>query len=124
MPRRTPFKALLLNAIAGCKPSHDTKIAITNRAAAGQSAREIEAADNTPKSTIDSLLQRTKQRNTIENQSRSGCPKSYTYRDERMVIRIARRTPKCTYTTLRKQSGLDLSTKVLRRILQDLGILN
>jgi hypothetical protein len=41
-----------------------------------------------------------------------------------MVIRIARRTPKCTYATLRKQSGLDLSTKVLRRILQDAGILN
>jgi hypothetical protein len=66
------FKALPLNAIAGCELSHDTKIAITNRAAAGQSAREIEAAENTPKSTIDSLLQRTKQRNTIENQPRSG----------------------------------------------------
>jgi hypothetical protein len=51
-------------------------------------------------------------------------PKSYTHRDERMVICIARRTPKCMYATLRKQSGLDLSTKVLRRILQDAGILN
>jgi transposase len=111
MPRRTQFKALPLNAIAGCELSHDTKIAITSRAAAGQSAREIEAAENTPKSTIDSLLQRTKQRSTIENQPRSGRPKSYTHRDERMAIRIACRTPKCTYATLRKQSGLDLSTK-------------
>jgi hypothetical protein len=41
MPRRTPFKALPLNVIAGRELSHDTKIAITNRAAAGQSAREI-----------------------------------------------------------------------------------
>jgi transposase len=123
MPRRTPFEALPLNAIAGCELSHDTKIASTSRAAARQSAREIEAAENTPKSTIDSLLQRTKQRNTRENQPRSGRPKSYTHRDERMVIRIAHRTPKCTYATLRKQSGLDLST-VLRRILQDAGILN
>jgi transposase len=124
MPRRTPFKALPLNAIAGCELCHNTKIAITSRAAAGQTAREIEAAENTPKSIINSLLQRTKQRNTIENWPRSGHPKSYTHQDERMVIRIARRIPKCTYTTLRKQSGLDLSTKVLRRILQDAGILN
>jgi hypothetical protein len=58
MPRRTPFKTLPLNAIASCELSHDTKIAITNRAAAGQSAREIEAAENTPKSTIDFLLHR------------------------------------------------------------------
>jgi transposase len=77
-----------------------------------------------PLNAIASLLQRTKQRNTIENQARSGRPRSYTHRDERMVIRIARRTPRCTYATLRKQSGLDLSTKVLRRILQDAGILN
>jgi transposase len=102
MPRRTPFKALPLNTIAGCELSHDTRIAITSRAAVGQSTREIEAAENTPKSTIDSLLQRTKQRNTIENQPRSGRPKSYIYRDERMVICIAYYTPKCTYITLRK----------------------
>jgi hypothetical protein len=111
MPRRTPFKALPLNAITGCELSHNTKIAITSRAAIGQSAREIEVAENTPKSIIDSLLQRTKQRNTIENQPRSGRHKFYIYRDERMVIRIARRIPKCTYTTLRKQSGLDLSVE-------------
>jgi transposase len=102
MPRRTPFKALPLNTIAGCELSHNTKIAITSRAAVGQSAREIEAAENTPKSIINSLLQRTKQRNTIENQPRSGRPKSYIYRDEQIVICIACRIPKYTYTTLRK----------------------
>jgi hypothetical protein len=51
---------LLLNVVASRELSHDTKIVITNHVAIDQSAREIEAVKNMPKSIINHLLQCTK----------------------------------------------------------------
>lgn len=124
MPRRRPLSNIPVNISSRRQLSSSAKDRIHGRALAGQSAREISSAERAPKSTIDHLLQRVEHRNTTANLPRSGRPRIYNDRDERRIIRQVRLSPKITYNDLRRETSLNFSRDVLRRILRDYGILN
>jgi len=124
MPRRRPLSNIPINISTRQELSSDAKNKIYGRALAGQSAREIEAAECVPKSTIDGLLQRVEQRNTTNNLPRSGQPKIYTERDKRRIIFQVRLSPKITYNELRRINGFQFSYDTIRTILNNHGIIN
>jgi len=124
MPRRRPLTIILVNISTRCELSSDAKSKLYGRTPAGQSASEIEAKENVPKLTINHLLQRIEQCNTMANLPRNGRPRVHNDGDKQQVIRQVRLSPKITYEDLQRSTGLEFSNKLLRGILKDHGILN
>jgi len=122
MPRRRPSSNIPINISTRRQLSSDAKSEIYGRAAAGESACEIESAEKVPKSTIEHVLQRIEQRNTTADLPRSGRPCICNNRDQWHIIRQVRLSPKIKYEELRRATGLEFRREVLRCILQDHGI--
>lgn len=124
MPRRRPLTPLSPNERPGSELSFARKNVVYGRGLAGQSADEIAEVESLPKSTVQSVLKRGQQRGHLNNLARSGRPKETSVRDERKVLRIARRMPQITYSRLREEAGLDISRSSYYRILRRHGISN
>lgn len=124
MPPRRPLAPISANRRRNQELSNDDKSRIYGRALAGQSGPEIAAAESLPKSTINTTIRRTSQRHNVQNKTRSGRPKTYTKQAARRVLWAARKNPKWTYKSIREETRTNFSSKVLRSILNDFGIIN
>lgn len=124
MTPRTPLAPIAHNRRRNTEIPHGEKQRLWRRACAGQGATEIASNEGLSKWTVKHALERVAKRNSFDNLPRSGRPVTYTVRDARCVVRIARKEPKYTYEQLRKASSTNLSAKVLRTILHDHGIIN
>jgi transposase len=91
---------------------------------AGLTDTQIAKQFNTPRSTIQDTIKYASNRPTGVVKIRSGRPKITTKRDERFLLRYIRKYPKATYKQLRRDTGLNYSDRVLRRIMKDHGILH
>lgn len=63
-------------------------------------------------------------RHTGDLKPRSGRPRKLTVRDERHILRIARREPRITYRDLIAKSGVAVSHDTIYRLLREAGIIN
>jgi len=58
--------------------------------------------------TVRTTINSKPLRKNGESQPRSGRPRTYSERDERLLLRVVRQFPKCTYAQLRAFTGLKL----------------
>jgi transposase len=58
------------------------------------------------------------------NKPRSSRPKSYTPREERIILRFIRNNPKSVYKDIRRECAVKISTTTIKSILHNYGISN
>lgn len=79
---------------------------------------------NIPDSTVrDTILNHVHQPSGV-SKPRTGRPKCYTIRDERVLLRYARQLPFSTYDELLTETGLKISRTTVKTILRTNGISN
>ena len=89
----------------------------------GQSGDEIATEEQLPKRTVNSLVEKTSTRDTVQNKPRPGQPLKYNSREERQLVKYAQIHPKWTYHELKRETGLTLHQTTLRRILHKHGLI-
>ena len=102
--------------------SNAIKHTIGGRFLAGQRAAKIGKEENLLKRTVNKRIQRFKETGNHDNKPRSGRPRTYSPRTEKLILRIVRKEAKITFEDLRKEAGLTLSNNTLRGILKNNGI--
>lgn len=90
----------------------------------GTSQRELIKIISLPESTIRLTLKKAPLRDNQTSLPRSGQPKKYTARDERILLGCIRENPKWTWKQVMVDTGLPFSLSVHKRILRDYGISN
>ena len=68
--------------------------------------------------TVRTTLSREPLRKDGASQPQSGRPRTYSERDERLLLRVVHQFPKFTYAQLRAFTGLKLCTSTLKSILR------
>lgn len=121
MPR-TPLAPISGNKPRGNELSQYMRGKIEFAAEIGAPRAEIAKTLNLPLTTVKYTLSKASQRHNGESLPRSGRPKEYSERDERAIVRIARRNPRIKYRDLILQAGIDLYRKTIYRILCEHGI--
>ena len=91
---------------------------------AGLSARKVALQLQCAASTITRLVKRYKDTNSVDAIPRSGAPKRLSDRDERAVVRLARRYPKWTYARLIGQTGMHAHKATICRLLKRHNLTN
>jgi transposase len=89
---------------------------------AGLTPTQIKHKLSLPKSTIQTTIQRDKDRDKGNSKPRTGRTSCYTPDDERRMLRIVRKEPKITCKALKSQIGLRISTTTIKRIFCKHGI--
>jgi transposase len=90
----------------------------------GGTLGQIANALNLPKSTVQTTLFLDQLRNHGQSLPRNGAPRAYTDRDERKILRYVRNNPKTKYAKVKEECGVIISTRTIKRILRDNGILS
>ena len=70
------------------------------------------------KSTVKYTLRHDPVRNDGASKPRSGAPKQYTDRDERVILRFIRKNLKTKYATIKREYRLEISYTTIKRILR------
>lgn len=78
----------------------------------------------TPKSTIDYIINQASTRPNSEFKPRIGRPPKLSNRDKRHIIRVTRIDPRITYARLKLEFRLDCSTDTIYRVLKEYGLIN
>jgi transposase len=91
---------------------------------AGATPGRISTLLNIPDQTVRDTISQDILRDDHKSKPRTGRPKCYTERDERMLLRHVRQFPKQTYAQVMNETQLGFSRSTVRRILQDHGIAN
>ena len=86
------------------------------------SATVIAQLTKVPRTTIQSTLLIDSEHDEGTTKPRSGRPKIYDERDERLILRYVRKNPKDTYADILEAISIDISKSTIRRILQDYGL--
>ena len=123
MPR-VPLGSISSNLVDNKELKPYARGIIKGKTTAGQTPTQIAADLKLSRRTIRTTLARDTERDQGTTKPRSGRPKSFTLRDERTILRMARIDPKQTYRDLIEKSGVDCSRKTVYRILRDAGIIN
>ena len=84
----------------------------------------IEKQYRIPENSVRYVLSTHKSQPTGVSNPRSDKPKVLTTREQRHIIRIARRDPKITYKNLKIQAGIDCFTDIIYRLLKEKNIIN
>lgn len=83
---------------------------------------QISKALGIPRSTVQSQIEILRRRPDGTLTPRSGRPKKHTDRDDRLILRVAKKNPKATYAQIRAETGLEPSTATIRRILESFNL--
>ena len=90
----------------------------------GLTSSRIEKQYRVSESSVRYVLSTHKSQSTRVSNPRSGRPKVLTTREQRHIIRIARRDPKITYKNFKIQAEVDCSTDTIYRLLKEEDIIN
>jgi transposase len=88
----------------------------------GASIRETAKRLGFPYSTVRSTVKASPQRHNHQDIPRAGRPPKWGARDERFILKYARRHPKATYAQIRAEMPTPLSRETIRKILERSGI--
>ena len=123
MPR-TPLGAISGNRPHGHELSPFQRGYLVGQAAQGRSYYEIAKAENLGKNTVRQAVLNASLQHHGVSRPRSGRPSIVTDRDRRHIIRIARVSPRLTYTELKQETGHNFSQSTVYRILREYGLTN
>ena len=90
----------------------------------GLTPSKVQRLHGIPESSIRGICNAAVWQHHGESIRRSGRPKKLSLRDERHIIRVVRLDPKITYKNLLAKTGVDVSTKIVYRLLKEEGITN
>ena len=90
----------------------------------GLTPSRIEKQYRVPKSSVRYVLSTHKSQRTKVSNPRSDRPKMLTIREQRHIIRIARRDPRITYKNFKIQAEIDCFTDIIYRLLKEENIIN
>ena len=108
---RTPLGRVDPDLIRRKKPSKIQRTKICTAAEFGHDSGEIATEPEIPVSIGNPNLEGADPRPDNSSKPRCGRLKSYNERDQRTILRLARRNPKITYDQLKRQTELSLSIK-------------
>ena len=121
MPR-TPLKSISSNITHRKELTPYTRGIIVGKSEEGATPTQIERDLNVPRTTIIDTLNHNSKRNNGAIKPRPGRPKTYTERQERIILKTARADPKLTYQELKIATGVTISHRTIYRILMNAGI--
>jgi len=122
MLRRTPLTPISGNKTLRKELDLLTKGKIAGQAELGATPTQISRSLNVPRSTVNGVLKRLQTTPSGTTKPRSGRPLAITPRAARILIRQVRLEPKITWWQLKKNTGLDLDSRTLKRTLEAHGI--
>lgn len=98
--------------------SPETRAAICASVAAGQSPSAVAKAFHVHRATIYRTVKRSAELSNFKSKPRTVRPKVLTAREERYLVRLARRFPKLSWKALVHLHGTQVSRSTLQRILK------
>jgi transposase len=121
-PQRTPLRTINTNRSRGKELSPYVRGKIVGMAEKGGSVSEIQARFQVSRQAVRGSISKDPQRPEGESALRSGRPRIYTIRDERMMLRNLRLYPKSTFEERRRETGLEMSNTTIKRLAQKSGL--
>jgi hypothetical protein len=116
LPQRTPLRAINGNGVRGKDLTPYMRGKIVGIANGSTSPAEIQVRYRVSRGAIrGSIAQDITRPEGMSGQS-TGCPPTYTERDERMMLRNLRLYPKSTYDNRRKECGIEISNSTIKRL--------
>ena len=97
--------------------SPEVRAAIWADVVAGEKKTVIARRFNISRPTIYRIMKRFSERHDFKSRPIAGRPKSVDPREERVLVRLARRFPKASWRTLVQMDGDHMSVSTARRIL-------
>jgi len=88
----------------------------------GASLREISSDLKVPRSTVSDTILNSTERDEGKSAYRTGRPKTFSDRDKRKIVRLARLHPKWTNKTLKAEAGVKCHTRTITRLLDTFNI--
>lgn len=96
----------------------ETRAAICSSVAAGQSPTAVARAFKINRGTVYNTIKRFQQHNSFESRPRTGRPRSLSTREERYLVKIARRFPRISWRALVHLDGSRVSLSTIKRIMR------
>ncbi|KAJ8064034.1 hypothetical protein OCU04_007875 [Sclerotinia nivalis] len=121
---RIPLGSININEVAFKHLTLYMRGKIIGKAEEGARPTKIGRELGIPQSTISYTIKQDSLRNEGASLPKKTRKKSYTERDERILIRYIRLYPKAIYKEVKKVCGLDCSITTIKRILKNHRILN
>ena len=104
--------------------SKEQRMAILATVAAGKSKTEVARQFGVSRPTVYNTIERFEHDHTTASRPRKGDPRVLTPGDERLLLRIVKREPESTYNALISGSKLDVSQRVVQRMMERYHIKN
>lgn len=121
-PQRTPLGAIDSNRRRGKDISLYIRGKIVGMADNGVSVSEIQAQYKVSRKAVRGSIAQDSQRPEGKSALHSGCPLTYTIRDERLMFRNLRLFPKSTFDDRRLESGVEISNSTIKRLARKHGL--
>lgn len=121
-PQRTPLCAIDANRPRGKDISPYVRGKIVGMADSGVPASKIQAQYGVSRKAVRGSIAQDSQRPEGKSAPHSGCPPTYTIRDERMMLRNLRLFPKSTFNDRRLESGVGMSNSTIKRLARKHGL--
>jgi transposase len=83
---------------------------------------EISKQLNIPRRTVSSFIQRTQQRQSIENLPHPGRPRKISNTDIRYLVHVAESEIRIPFKELPRETNIDISIRTIHRRLREEGI--
>jgi hypothetical protein len=122
-PQRTPLRAIDGNR-KGRGPDLTPYLRgkIVGQANAGDSPAEIQALLGVSRGAVRGSIAQDHARPEGHSAPRSGCPPTYTDRDERIMLRHLRLHPKSTFEQRRQDCSTKMSNNTIKRLARKHGL--
>ena len=101
-----------------CELNEATKIAILTLLHEGISARKVAARFNTSHTTVNRILKRWKEDQTVKNKARSGRPLKLSHSQRLYILRLIRKNRAITWNALVGSMGGEVSKSTIRRVVR------
>jgi hypothetical protein len=121
-PQHTPLCAIDSNRPRGKDISPYVHGKIVGIADSGLPASKIHAQYRVSRKAVRGSIAQDSQRPEGKSAPHSGCPPTYTIRDERMMLRNLRLFPKSTFNDRRLESRIGISNSTIKRLARKHGL--
>jgi hypothetical protein len=115
-PQRTPLRVIDSNRPRGKEVSPYMRGKIIGMVDSGSSISLIQAQYGLSRKAVRGTITQDFLRQQGPSLPRSGCPPTYSDRDERHMLRNLRLFPKSTFDDRRKETGLEMSNSTIKRL--------
>lgn len=121
-PQRTPLRVIDSNQPRGKEISPYMRGKIIGMVDSGSLISSIQAQYSLSRKAVRGTIAQDSLRQEGQSLPRSGCPRTYSDRDEQHMLRNLRLFPKSTFDDRRKETGLEMSNSTIKRLAKKHGL--